>query len=202
MINKKNIISIVVSLLFLIAVLVYLFVPLKGFQPIGTMKDFNEKTVLASELNNKKEIKSKELFELRKVAKAKEDELDSVSEASKVTDEQFEKLIKIQEESGDWTYHLPSLLIELEKNADSKNINIAMEYDTFAADGEYVSNSGKGLQYLNVKVDVYGEYYNVKDYMKSLEDIDFISVEDLVLTRVGSGDLVGKYDLNIYYLDR
>lgn len=202
MYNKKNIIVSILSFIVVVSVLVLVFIPFKGLDLPGTLKDFNSKTVLASDVNDSKLLKSKDLHELRTVIKTREAELDDVLEASEVTQGLFEDIVKLQEESGDWTYHVPSLLIELEKNADLRNINVAMLYETFSAEGEYVSSSGKGLQYLNVKVDIYGEYHNVKEYIKSLEKIDFVSVEDLVLTRVGSGDLVGSYNLNIYYLDR
>jgi hypothetical protein len=202
MINKKNITAIVVSVLFISFALVYFLVNIESIDVPGNYKDFKTKSVLAADLNNQKLESSNKLLELRKLAKTKEDELLEVKETADKSNELFEELLLKQEESGDWSFHIPSLLIELEKNADDRNIKLAMDYESFNSPGEFVSSSGKGLQVVTAKVDIFGEYHNVNKYIKSLEDIDFISVEDLKLSRVGSGDLVGTYYLNIYYLDR
>lgn len=200
--NKKNIIALVVSVIFVAVSLVYFLVPINSLNVPGTLKDINSKKALASELNDNKLATSTQLLELRTDAKTKEDELIEVKDTSDKSQELFEELLKNQETSGDWSFHIPSLLIELEKNADTRNIKLAMDYNSFNSPGEFVSTSGKGLQVVTAKVEVFGEYHNVKEYIKSLENIDFISVEDLQLSRVGSGDLVGSYYLNIYYLER
>lgn len=200
--NTKNVLALIGSVLLVVVVLALVFVPISSIDVPGSYKDFSEKSDEAVALNDKKQSMLDAVSKKSVDVKEKQDELAKVTEASDKSKELFEELVKKQNGEGDWSYHVPSLLIRLEDAADKRNIKLAMDYDTFKADGKFVSDSKQGLKVVKVDVQVYGLYGDVQSYIKSIEGIDFVSVEDLVLKRVDNGYLAGNYHLNVYYLEK
>lgn len=200
MANKKNIIALGSSVASLVIAGIIFTVPL-GFNVPGSMNDMSKVKADIEKFNSEQEENFNQLTELRIDTKNKELELDTVKESYEESQKLFTELLEKQKSSGEWGYHVPSLLIELETFADSKNLSIAIDYDSLNGEGEYVSSSGKGLKVVKSKVELYGEYANVQAYIKNIEDIDFLSVDDLVLNRVESGDLAGNFTLSVYYME-
>lgn len=200
--NTKNALAIIVSALVVIIVTVLVFLPISSFNVPGSYKDFNQKSAEAMELNDKKQTMLDAVSKKSVSVKEKQDELSKVTEAADKSKELFSNLVNKQSGDGDWSYHVPSLLIRLEDAADKRNIKLAMDYDTFKAEGDFVSDSKQGLKVVKVDVKLYGLYADVQSYIKSIEGIDFVSVEDLMLKRVDNGYLAGNYKLNVYYLEK
>lgn len=196
--NKKNMFSLVVSSLVLAVVCIYMF---SGYKLPGSLSDFSEKSAESRELNDSLLATHSDMEKVNQELVNKKAELDDVKSTADRSKEMFSKLLDSQSSNGKWDYHVPSLLIQLEKLADDQKVNVAMDYDTFKSDGDFVSESKKGLKVVTVKVDVYGLYNDVQRYIKSVEGIEFVSVEELSLKRVGDGDLAGTYIMNVYYLE-
>lgn len=199
--NKKNVMSLIFASMILIIAGSYLFMSVDGYVLPGSVSDFKIKSNDSRDLGDKVTGLNESITGVNRDLVNKRAELESVQLTAEKSRELFTKLLEKQTgDSGKWAYHVPSLLIQLERLADIRNVNIAMDYSTFKSDGEYVSDSKKGLKVVNVKVDVYGVYDDVYEYIKSVEGIEFVSVEELSLRRVGDGDLAGTYYMNVYYL--
>lgn len=196
--NKKNMFSLIVSSLVLAVVCIYLF---SGYNLPGSLGDFQDKAVESRDLNNSLLSIHDDMSGVNQELVDKRAELEDVKSTADRSKEMFSKLLDSQSSNGEWDYHVPSLLIQLEKLADDQKVNVAMDYGTFKAEGDFVSESKKGLKVVTVKVDVYGLYNDVQRYIKSVESIEFVSVEELSLSRVGDGDLAGTYIMNVYYLE-
>lgn len=139
--NTKNVLALIGSVLLVVVVLALVFVPISSIDVPGSYKDFSEKSDEAVALNDKKQSMLDAVSKKSVDVKEKQDELEKVTEASDKSKELFEELVKKQNGEGDWSYHVPSLLIRLEDAADKRNIKLAMDYDTFKADGKFVSDS-------------------------------------------------------------
>lgn len=200
MVNKKNTIAIGSSIASVVLAGIIFVVPL-GVDIPGSYSDMKEVKASISQLNSNQESSYSALNDLRIDVKNKEKEIETVNETYSKSQELFSDLLVKQEESGDWSYHIPSLLIELESFADANNVSIAIDYSSLNGVGEYVSASGKGLKVVKSSVNIYGGYTNVNKYIKMIEDIDFLSVEDLNLNRVENGDLAGTFSLNVHYME-
>lgn len=196
--NKKNMFSLIVATLIVVIACIYLF---SGYNLPGSVGDFKEKSEESRVLNDSLLATHKDMNVVNQELVNKKAELEDVKGTADRSKEMFAKLLDSQSSNGKWDYHVPSLLIQLEKLADDQKVNVAMDYDTFKSDGDYVSESKKGLKVVTVKVDVYGLYNDVQRYIKSVEGIEFVSVEELSLKRVNDGDLAGTYIMNVYYLE-
>lgn len=199
LINLKNALAIVVSLLSVVAVIIYFFFLPPSVDLKGTKKDFSVKSKVVRQLDDERLRLNNEVSALALDVSQLENDYEKSEEAANKTRELFDEVVEKQKEDN-WELHVPSLLIELEKSALVRDIKIAIDYDTMSSGGEYVSSNEQGLQVVKAKVDLRGTYGEVNSYIKSVEDIDFIDVEDLVLTRIDEGVLEGSYTLNIYYL--
>lgn len=197
--NKKNFISLVSSGLLVTAAVTYICLPINTLP--GTYSSFKEKYVLAQDLKIEKERYALDMNKLKTELLEKEQELDQVKKVADKSKQMFQELLEKQKNEGDWSLHIPSLLIELENGAVERGVNIAIDYSTINKEGKNVSTSGQGLKVITAKVDISGKYHNVKDYIKYVEDIDFLSVEDLILKK-SNDKLIGTYYLNIYYLEK
>lgn len=198
--NKKNLAALSASFVSIAAVGVLFFAPVKAFDFPGSMHNHLESVNQLNELNEEKQSAYKQLDTLRTDSKNKEVELETAKKSAEKSQELFNKLLAKQKKTGNWSYHLPSLLIELEKFADDTHTKVALKYDTFNQDDKYVSSSKQGLKYIDAKVEVYGDYNDVNKYIKKVENVDFLSVEDLTLNQVKDGDLAGTFSLKIYYM--
>lgn len=199
--NKKNLLSLIVAVLFLAVMCVYVFVPINGKVLPGSLGDFQAKAQESRDLNTQMIGLNDSINSVNAELVNKEAELSKVTETSEKAGEMFKELLKKQSTGRDWGYHIPSLLIQLEKLADNSKIKVAMDYTTFKTEGQFVSESKQGLKVVKVKVEVYGVYNDVQRYIRDIEGIEFVSVEELKLTRVGDGDLAGEYFMNVYYLE-
>lgn len=200
MVNKKNTIAIGSSIASLIVAGVIFAIPV-GIDIPGSMSDIKEVKANIETSNKAQESNYSKLTELRLEVKNKEKELESVGETYAKSQELFSELLTKQQQSGDWSYHVPSLLIELETFADSQGISIAIDYKSLNGEGTSVSASGKGLKAVESNVQLYGSYGSVKNYINMIENIDFLSVDDLQLNRVENGDLAGTFTLSVYYME-
>lgn len=198
--NKKNLAALSASILSVAVVGVLFFAPVKAFDFPGSMHNHLESVNQLNELNDEKRDAYKKLDTLRVDSKNKEIELETSTKSAEKAQELFSELLAKQKKTGDWSYHLPSLLIQLEKFADDTHTKVALQYDTFNKEGKYVSSSNQGLKYIDAKVQVYGDYNDVNKYIKKVENVDFLSVEDLTLNQVKDGDLAGTFSLKIYYM--
>lgn len=197
--NKKNLGALAFSVISLVTVGIIYFTPIVEIP--GSFETYKEAKAEINNLNKQKLDLNNQLNTLRVDTKNKEIELVSVKDSSGQAEKLFGDLLKEQEDSGDWSLHLPSLLIELEAKADDSKVKLAIDYSTISGEGAYVSSSEQGLKVVTAKVDIYGEYNSVNNYIKSIEDIDFLAVENIILNRVENGDLAGSYYLSIYYMD-
>lgn len=200
--NSKNLLAIVASVFSLGIVLGLLLVPIDGFTVPGSYRDLKEKSDTSSKLNHDKRDVLMSVSKQKNNVKEKEVELEKVTEASNKSQELFNEIVDNQSGSGDWSFHVPSLLIRLEDAADKRDVKLAMDYETFKKEGDFVSESKQGLKVVKINVEIYGNYGDVQSYLKAVEGINFVSLEDLVLKRVKNGKLAGNYHLNVYYLDK
>lgn len=198
--NKKNVAAVSTATLSFVLVGVLFFAPVKAFDFKGSMSNHLTSIETLDTLNSTKEKAAHDLDKLRSESSAKEKELAEVTTSASQSETLFDELLTKQKKNGNWSYHLPSILVELEKSADDSNVKVALKYDTFTAEGKYVSTSDKGLKYIDSKVEIYGDYADVHKYIKKVENVDFLSVEDLTLNQVKDGDLAGTFSLQIYYM--
>lgn len=198
--NKKNLMSLVISSASVLTVGLLFFAPIDKFTFPGSMVSYQENVSQLKDANNTSTQSFKRLDSLKVAAAEKDAELKVVDSASEKSSEMFDQLLNEQEKSGSWSYHIPSLLIKLENFGDVTNTKVAIDYTTIKSEGEFVSESKKGLKYVKVKVEVYGDYNDVTDYMRKVENIDFISVNKLSMNLVENGDVASKFYMNVYYM--
>lgn len=199
--NKKNILAIATSIFSVAAVGILYFAPIDKLNVPGNYQDYKEHV---SELNSANELSKtsfKAMNDLKVQVTEKESELSTVKAGSEKSTELFDKLLSEQEKSGSWSYHIPSLLIKLESFGDSTGTKVAIDYSSLKSEGTYVSESQKGLKYVDVNVEVYGDYDSVNSYMKKVEKIDFVSIQNLKLNLVKDGDLAGSFSMKVYYME-
>lgn len=199
--NKKNLIALSSSGLLVLGLGVCFLNPFFDVGVPGSYKDVKGSVNTINTVHAEQSDIFNEISNLESTVLNKTNELEDVKEVSEAATKSFTELLEHQKNSGDWGYHLPSILIELETIADNTGVTLAIDYDSLNSDGNYVSSSNKGLKVVETSVEVYGKYANVKEYIRNIENIDFLSVSNLILDRVEDGDTVGTYNLSIYYMD-
>lgn len=190
----------IVSALLVSVVVVYILVPIPQLKVLGSKVDMNDKVKMIKVVNAEREGLDKEIGILQGEVNVVEQDLKKSEEIVEKTNELFSHLLDKQREE-DWSLHIPSLLIELERSASDKGVKIAIDYDTMRSGGAYVSSSGKGLKKVDVEVELRGGYKKVREYIKFVEGMSFINVDNLILSRIDSGILEGKYKLNVYFME-
>ncbi len=95
----------------------------------------------------------------------------------------------------DLVIHIPSILISLDQNAIKNDIDLIIKYNEMNE-----IEGGEGLSITTIPLELKGEYSDVSNFLKYVDEVDLLEPEKILLK--SNGDTVsGSLIINIFHGD-